>query len=446
MKKSVKIILIIASILIVVVGVLGYMVYNHTMGSEEIVGKKDQIPSASKNIPPVTTGTADWTNWRGAKFDGKSNSTGIKTDWSNGLTKLWQVDYLCQGSSAATWSSPVVQGNRLVIMGRDEANDYVFCINTENGELIWKGSYAATATSSHGEGPRATPFIDNGMVYTFGRSGDLTCWNLLDGKQVWKQNVKDNGGQEPEWGYSTTPLVIDNKVIVQGGGNALAIAYDKLTGNIIWKSSQGEAGYAATIPVKIGEETELFIYHGKGLALVDLNDGKQYWNAPWETSYLVNASTPIVNNDIVFHTSAYGMGAEALKFNKDGYKVAWKSGVIEGQHTDAILIDGYLYSYSGESSRKKGMFKCVELATGKEMWSTDEIGQGTATFADGHLICFDITGNLYLAKPNPKSFELVGTIKKAMEDVKNPSWTVPVVANGKLYLRHLQHLICYNLM
>ena len=446
MKKSFKIILIVCSVLLAGVLVFGYMVYKEVAGSEEISGKKEQIPSASKNIPPVTTGASDWPNWRGARFDGKSQLTGIKTDWSDGLKRLWQIDYLCQGSSSAAFSSPVIQGNRLVIMGRDEAGDIVFCINAETGELIWKGSYKADAASTHGAGPRATPFIDNGLVYTYyGRSGDLACWNLADGRQIWKQNVKDAGGAEPDWGLSTTPLCIGNKVIVQGGGNALVVAYDKLTGKLIWKSMQGEPGYAAVTPVVVDTATELLIYHGKGLALVGLADGKEYWNAPWETDYCVNATTPVVDKDIIFHTSGYGMGGQALKFNRDGFKVLWKNGSIEAQHTDPILIDGYLYGYSGESSKKKGQFKCVELATGKEMWSTDKIGQGSATYVDGHLICFGITGNLYLVKPDPKSFELTGVINKAMENVKSPSWTVPVAANGKLYLRYLQRLVCYSL-
>lgn len=446
MKKYVKIILIVVSVLIIAVGVVGYMVYKMIRGSEKLAGKQDEIPSVVRSIPQVTTGTADWPNWRGVKFDGKSNTTGIKTNWSSGLKKEWQVDYLCHGSTSATWSSPVVQGNRLMIMGRVDNEDYIFCLNTQTSELIWKGSYKVDAVSSHGEGPRATPFIADGFVYTMGRSGDVACWNLENGKLIWKQNVKDLGGKEPDWGFSTTPLVYDNKVIVQGGGNALVVAYDKLTGKLLWKSMQGEAGYAATIPVTVGSEIELLVYHGKALSLVNPADGKEFWRAPWETNYFVNATTPVVDNDIVFHTSAYGMGGEALKFTKEGYKVLWKSDVIAAQHSDPVLINGYLYSYSGESSRKNGQFKCVELATGKEMWSTDKVSQGTLTYVDGHLICFDISGNIYLVKPDPGEFKLVGTIKNAIDGVKSYAWTAPVVANGKLYLRHLQHLVCYNLM
>jgi len=331
------------------------------------------------------------------------------------------------------------------VPGRDEKNDLVFCINAETGELIWEGKYEAEAGTSHGPGSRATPFINENRVYTFGRSGDLVCWQLEDGKLLWHKNVKVAGGSEPQWGFSTTPLVIDNKVIVQGGGSALVIAYDKLTGDLIWKSMEGEAGYAAAITMNIENEVKLLIYHGTGLSCLNLSDGKLLWTAPWATEYNVNATTPIVSNDIVYHTSGYKMGCEALKVTKSGYTVLWKSNLMEAQHSDPILIDGYIYGYSGESSRNNGQFKCIELSTGKEMWSTNKIGQGTTTFADGYLICLDIKGNLFLIQPNPSGFTKVGEIKSAMADVKNPAWTVPVVANGKLYLRYLQQLICYQL-
>ncbi len=446
MKKSVKVILIICSLILIAGLVFGYMVYSITHRSEGIAGKKEKIPSIAGDTAFVLSGTADWPNWRGMEYDGKSSFAGMKTDWSDGLTKIWQVDYLCQGSSSATWSSPVIKGNRLVVMGRDEASDIVFCLNAETSNLIWKGTYKAEAVSSHGEGSRATPFIDGLFVYTYGRSGDLACWDLKDGTMVWKNNVKDFGGQEPDWGFSTSPLVIGNKVVVQGGGDALVMAFDKITGKLIWKSMQGEAGYAATIPVNFDNETGLMVYHGKGLSLVNTENGKEYWRSPWETSYCVNASTPVIEGDVVFNTSGYNMGGQALKFSRDGFETLWKSPAIAAQHSDPVLIDGYLYSYSGESTRKNGSFKCVELLTGKEMWSTNEISQGTATFADGHLICMDISGNIYLVKPNPKSFELAGKIMKAVEGVKSAAWTVPVVANGRLYLRHLQHLVCYSLV
>lgn len=446
MKRSTKIILAIVAVILVAVAYIGYMAYQSIMGSEPLSGKLENIPSNANSIPAVTTGDADWTNWRGENFEGKSATKGIQTDWSNGLKQLWSVNYLCQDQGTAAWSSPIIQGNRLVIPGRDEKNDLVFCINADSGELIWKGSYEAEASSSHGPGARATPFISENKVYTFGRSGDLVCWQLEDGKMLWRKNVKDEGGAEPQWGFSTTPLVLDNKVIVQGGGKALVIAYDKLTGDVVWKSMEGDAGYAAAIPMNINNDTKLLVYQASGLSCLNATDGKHLWTAPWPTDYGVNATTPIVFNDIVFHSSGYNMGCEALKVTDNGYTVLWKNNLIEAQHSDPILIDGYLYGYSGESSRNNGQFKCIELATGKEMWNTSEVGQGTATYADGHIICLDIKGNIFLIKPDPSQFIKSGELKQALKDVKNPAWTVPVIANGKLYLRYLQQLVCYYLV
>ncbi|MDP2335151.1 MAG: PQQ-like beta-propeller repeat protein [Bacteroidota bacterium] len=445
MKRSVKIILVIVVLVLIFGGYYGYKVYQVIMGSEPLTGELELIPAAMNPLPPVTKENADWPNWRGASFEGKNETTGTQTDWSRGLKKLWQVNYLCQDKSTASWSSPVVQGNRLIVPGRDEKNDLLFCINADSGELIWLGSYEAETGTSHGPGPRATPFISEDKVYSFGRSGDLVCWQLEDGKLLWRKNVKDAGGSEPSWGYSTTPLVLDNMVIVQGGGSAQVIAYDKLTGDLLWKSMEGEAGYSAAITMNLDNEIKLLIYQGTGLSCLNPSDGKVLWTVPWPTEYGVNATTPIVSDDIIFHTSGYKMGCEALKVTQNGYSILWKNNVMEAQHSDPILINGYIYGYSGESARNNGQFKCIELSTGKEMWSTGQIGQGTTTFVDGHLICLDIKGNLFLIKPDPSGFKKVGQIKPAIRNVKNPAWTVPVVANGKLYLRYLQQLVCYKL-
>ncbi|OFX57840.1 MAG: hypothetical protein A2046_09130 [Bacteroidetes bacterium GWA2_30_7] len=445
MKKRTKIILLILTLVIIGIGFYGYSIYNMVMGSEDLSGKLDELPSEKSANQIIQSGDSDWLNWRGSNFDGKSNFKGLKTNWSNGLDKLWQIDYLCQGDVSAAWSAPVVKGNRLLITGRDNENDLVFCINTDDGKMIWLGKYKSQAETSHGQGARATAFIDSSMVYTFGRSGDVVCWNIDDGKMIWHKNVKEVGGVEPQWGHSATPLILDNKLIIQGGGKSLVIAYNKITGEIIWKSMEGDAGYSASIPFVNGNDTTILIYHAKGLSCILPETGKELWRVPWETEYGVNATTPIVSGNIIFHTSAYGMGCEAIETTKDGYKVLWKNDVISAQHSDPVLIDGYLYGYAGESLRNKGLFKCIELQTGKEIWSSDQIGQGTIAYIDGHLICLDLKGSLYLVKPNNSKLEKIAEIKNALEDVGNLAWTVPVVANGKLYLRYLQRLVCYDL-
>ena len=184
-RKIIKIILIIVFILLAIVAIFGYYLYNFTQKSEKISGKQEAIPQKTIALDLIVKGASDWSSWQGEKFDKKSNLTGLKTDWTKGLNKIWEINFLCQGNQTATWSAPVIQGKMLVVPGRDEKNDLVFCLNSETGELIWKGSYESVTNTNHGPGARATPFIDNDRVYTFGRSGDLVCWNLLDGKMLW---------------------------------------------------------------------------------------------------------------------------------------------------------------------------------------------------------------------------------------------------------------------
>lgn len=446
MRKSVKIIIIIGSILVLILAYFGYKGYQSVMEGAALSGKNENIPLEFDKLSPLSIGNADWPNWRGLNLDGKSEIKGINKDWSKGLKKLWQIDYLCQDRATATWSAPVIQGNRLIVQGRDEMNDLVFCLNSETGALIWKGSYDASAGRSHGSGARATPFIDSNMVYTYGRGGDLVCWNMEDGKLIWRKNVKNFGGQEPTWGFSSSPFVYENKVIIQGGGDALVLAFHKTNGELIWKSMEGEAGYSFAMPINIESKNRLLIYHGIGLSCLDFDNGNEFWQIPWKTEYCVNATTPIVFQDIIFHTSGYGMGGQAIKVTNEGFSVLWKNESIEAQHSDPVLIDGYLYGFAGNSSRNVGHLRCVELKTGNEMWSTDQVGWGTMIYVDNTLICLDIKGNLFLVNPDPSFFQKIGEIKLAIKDVKNPAWTVPVAANGKLYLRYLQHLVCYDLM
>jgi outer membrane protein assembly factor BamB len=361
MKLHHKIIIIVAPIFLVILLLFGYKVYKIVKRAELLTGKKESIPQSLTKLPALTKGTSDWPNWRGPNMNGKSDFTGLNTDWTKGLDKIWEVNYLCQGLANSSWSAPVVQGNRLVVTGRDNNNDLVFCIDADNGKLIWYKSYKAEAQTSHGPGPRATPYIDNNRVYTFGRSGDLACWMLEDGKLLWKKNVKDIGGEEPMWGYSTSPVVFDNKVIIQGGGKALVVAYDKITGDLVWKSMEGNAGYAASVIMNIENDPKLLVFHAKALSLINLTDGKEISSTSWPTQYGVNATTPLINNNNIFITSGYKRGCEVIEVNKNKFSVKWKSDVIASQHSDPILIDGFLYGYSGESSRPDGKFKCIEM-------------------------------------------------------------------------------------
>ncbi len=445
-----NILLVLLAVALPVGGYLAYRYWQISRGQEDLSGPTGSIPAGAETLEPISKGPADWPCWRGSRYDGKSVTTGIRTDWSGGLRKLWEIRYLCQGKRAATWSAPVVQGNRLVVPGRDAKNDLLFCLDPADGKLLWHRSYPAKADTQHGPGSRATPAIDEDRVYTFGRSGHLTCWRLFDGQQLWQQDVRKAGGEMPTWGYASSPLVHGDHVIVQAGGSALTIAYDKMTGREAWRAMEGDAGYAAPVPVRVGDVTVLLIFHGNGLAGLNAGDGRTLWDAPWRTTYDVNATTPVFAGTRVFITSDYDYGGELLQLSESGYEVLWRNEAIASHHSDPFILGEYIYGYSGKSDQNRGDFKCLALDTGAEQWSTGEIGWGTTVYVDGHLICLDIKGNLFLIEPDPTGLKIVTKFPKAIPYVhdsnKGHAWTIPVIANGKLYLRYRQALICYDLV
>ena len=416
------------------------------IGTGKLEGKKNPIPSPRKTpLPPLTQGATDWTCWRGFKGDGHSRVTGIRSDWSRGLKKLWSVDYLCQGDDGATWSAPVALGNRIFVCGRTETEDLLFCLSTLDGALLWKAGYEAKADSSHGAGPRATPCIDGRRIYTFGRSGDVVCWNAFDGKKVWQVNIEKVGGKAPEWGHSSSPIIWRNLLLLHGGGTARTIAFDKLTGKTIWKCGEGESGYVPLVVTTIDGTNCLISFHGTGLALLEAKSGKELWNLPWKTDYDVNATTPIIDGNRVFITSGYNRGCALIQMTKEKGTIIWENKVIASHHSDPIILDEYLYGYSGQSFQNRGSFKCVELKSGALKWSTNEVGWGTFVYVDGYFLCCDIKGNIYLVKPDPERALIVTKMDRALGPDVKPAWTTPVLANDQLLLRHKQTLVAYSI-
>ncbi len=448
-KRTLKVVLGAVVVLLLVLGIIVYRYWDSVQilrGTQDVTGAAGDIPEPVPSAALRDQREADWPCWRGIHGDARSTVTGISKRWSSGLTKTWEVDYLCKGQASAAWSAPVVQGDRLIVCGRTEADDLVFCLNATDGSLLWLGRYAAPARSNHGLGMRATPAIDGNRVYTFGRAGDLVCWDLKTGAEIWHQRVADEGGQPPTWGHASSPLVNGNRVLVQGGGTARVIAYDKQNGTVLWKSGQGKAGYAPLVATTLGDTPAYLAFHGDGLAALASETGEELWNTAWKTSFGVNATTPLLDGDQVFITSGYGTGAQLLKVSDTGAEALWTHKVMAAHHTDGFILDGFLYGYSGQSMQNKGSFKCVDLASGAERWSTEEMGWGTCVHVDEHLMCLDIKGNLFLMKPDPEKFIKITEMPQSLGDIRGPVWTLPVIANDRLFLRFKQQLMCYALM
>jgi len=447
MKKPVKISLIIFGVLAaLLLGGYAFM-YWSTHSAGDIHWKSDVIPAPVKVLPPLRLDGQGWPAWQGPMGNDHSPITHMVKDWSKGLKKVWEVQYLCRGPKSMSYSCPAIQGNRLVVPGRDGENDLLFCLDPETGKLLWMRSFALASDDKYGQGPRATPTIDGDKVYTFSREGDVRCHALFDGALLWEASITNAGCTPPEWGSSGSPLVLGDRLILHAGGSSLALAYDKKSGALLWKSAPGKGCYTTPVPMTIGGLETVVLFHQKAISFLDPATGAPRWElplGPFATDMTV--TTPSLGDGRIFFSTLKSGGSTAVETKSGRPEILWQSNLIQCYQGNPILLDGYVYSYSGMYFlNPKGSFKCVSMADGRLQWETSRVGIGTMIYADGHFVCLDVDGNLFLVKPDAKAFRLVTEFRGAIPEVKTRAWTKPVIADGKLFLRHGNRLICYRL-
>ncbi len=248
MKKSAKTALIITSTILVLFGFLTWFYYWSTSFSGDLVWKGSRISKPAKQLSALQTENEGWPWWLGPLDNDHSPVQNIKKDWSNGLQKAWEVNYLCSGPKSMVWSCPVIQGNRLVVPGRNETHDFIFCLDPETGKLLWVNKYELASEINYGQGHRATPTIDEDRVHTLSRAGNVRCHALFDGELIWEYDLAAADCIAPEWGFSGSPLVYQDRVILHAGGPYIAVALDKSTGSLLWKASPAKGCYTTPVP------------------------------------------------------------------------------------------------------------------------------------------------------------------------------------------------------
>lgn len=447
MKKFKKVMIIAGAVLLVLL-IAGYFLQKWFMDYSVKMQSKVEIPKPSGKLSTLQSGTDDWPSWKGPFANNNSAFTEIRTDWSEGLKKVWDVDYLCHGKKSVSWACPAISGNRLVVPGRIDQKDYVFCLNPDTGELLWYQSYISPAgNDSFGEGPRATPTIDQERVYTISRGGLLHCWNLLNGSKIWSQDLVEVGGSIPKWGYSGSPVVHGDKLLVNTGNESLLIAFNKFNGEIIWKSEAAPASYTTPVIISVNGIEQVLSLGGQALFSFNLQNGSKIWQTEWSVKNNINICTPVFDEEssIILISSWYGKGIQAIKAAEKSADILWKNNNIEAHHTDPYILDGYIYDYSGMSAMNNGKFKCLDLLTGEEKWSTTEFGSGQFIYVKPYFLSLDIRGNLYLFKADPSGHKLISSLSKIIKTDSARAWSKPVIARGKLYLRYANQLYCYDI-
>ncbi len=417
---------------------------------------------------------SDWPAFLGPTGDSKSPETGIRTSWPEaGPPVVWQKD-IGEG-----YGAPTVAKGRLFLFDRHDDQARLTCMKSETGEELWRFEYATDYEDifKFSNGPRTCPVIDDERVYIFGVEGWLHCLSTSGGQLLWKLNTKQQFNVVQNFfGVGSTPVIEGDLLIVPVGGSPPndfedvyaagtqiqtsstgIVAFDKHTGEIVYKSIDELAGYGSPVLATINGRRWGFLFARGGLVGFNPATGAVDFHYPWRSKKMesVNASNPVVAGDRVFISESYGLGSSVLKVKPGGYEIAWKD---EKRSRDksmllhwntAIHHQGYLYGCSGMSSGNAEL-RCIEFNTGKVVWS-EKTGERTSLlYVDEHFISLGEHGTLTLLRANPEKPEIISKVKPVDAQGENllnhPAWAAPVLSNGFLYVRAKGRLACLDLL
>lgn len=392
--------------------------------------------------PSVASTVGDWPQWRGPNRDGLSAETGLLDKWpSEGPPLIWKTTGLGEG-----YTAPSIVSNRIYGYGYQGEDEVVWVLDSSNGDTIWSTRVApAYREIEYSEGPRGTPTVDGDLIFVLGAAGNLTCLETETGKFLWTRSLtKDLGGKMmSEWGYSESLLVDGNHLIcMPGGSNGTVAALNKKSGELVWQSKEltDPASYSSLIKVKIGEVDQYIALTGTSLAGVASDDGRVLWRTEREGNTSVVA-TPIFKDNHIW-VSSYRIGSHCFKVISENGKFsveeAYTSRRIRNHHGGGILIGNHIYTTTPPS------IVCIELTSGEVAWKERSVGEGSLAYADGHIYLRSERGPIALIEANPETY-----VEKSRFDQpdrsKEKSWAHPIISGGRLYLRDMDALFCYDI-
>ncbi len=377
----------------------------------------------------------DWPQWRGPNRDGISKETGLLKQWpADGPPLVWKAP-----GAGTGYSSLAVSNGRIFTMGLRGDKEYVIAFDVNTGKELWSTVNGTPFRESRGDGPRGTPTVEGDRLYALGGNGDLSCMEVKTGKVIWTQNILQKfGGRNIKWGISESPLIMGEKLLVMPGGpDASIVALNKKDGSVIWKSQSDVAGYSSAMPVQIGSTTHIVFFTEQRAMAVDLKDGKLLWTYGKAANNVANVATPVIRGNRVFLSSDYGTGAGLVEIKADNSaSEVYFTKEMRNHHSSSILIGDYLYGFSS------GILTAMKFDTGEVAWRDRSVGKGSLVFADGMLYAFSENGVVGLVEATPTGYVEKGRFR--IEQDSLPTWTHPVISNGRLYIRDQNTIYAYN--
>jgi outer membrane protein assembly factor BamB len=390
----------------------------------------------------------DWPQWLGPR---RNASTTEKVPvWTGSLKELWRQP-VGEGNS-----SPVVVAGRVYVHDKvkDKSVEEVIAFDSASGKELWRAPYERAALDfKYGNGPRATPAVVAGKLYSYGITGVLTCFDAADGKIVWQVDTwKELAAPRLFFGAACSPLIDGGRVYLNVGGvGHSVVAFDAAKGSVVWKSLDDPASYASPILIGKGPSRQLIVFTGKGVASLDPGEGKLNWQFPLVDKLLESSTTPVKIGDRLLASSiTYGSAVIRLDSNdgKPGFAEAWKNPELTSYFATPVAVDPeHVYMVTGRlplpGRKADAALHCVDMETGKKLWTRAKVGEFHASLlrtGDKKLLLLEEAGELVLLDPDPKEYRELARAK-----VCGHTWAHAAVADGRLYLRDDKDLICVEL-
>jgi outer membrane protein assembly factor BamB len=378
----------------------------------------------------------DWPQWLGPRRDG--TSTEKVAPWKEAPRVLWSQS-VGEGNS-----SPVVAGGRVYLHAKvkDKDEEEVTAWDAATGKQQWRSAYPRAAHGFlFGNGPRATPAVVDGRVYTFGITGVLSCYDA-GGKPAWQvDTLKKFGAPFLFFGASCSPLLDGERLLVAvGGKGASVVAFAKDKGDVLWKGLDDPASYASPIVFGEGKQRQAIFLTGQGVVSLDAADGTVFWRYDFADPFHESASTPVHLGDLLL-TGSIGSGSVALRLGtKDGKPAVtevWKNPTLTCYFATPVPVGKeHVYLVTGTAPPALAVsatLRCIEAKTGKELWQKPKVGKYHASLlrtGDDKLLMLEDGGDLVLVEPDSKEYR-----ELARSKVCGETWAHPALADGRLYLR-----------
>jgi outer membrane protein assembly factor BamB len=390
----------------------------------------------ASGIPAAQTSPAAWPQWRGPSRDGVASSFTVPATWPAQLTKKWQA------TVGLGHSSPVVSGNRVVVHTRQANREVVSAYDLATGKQLWQDAVDAPytvnpAATGHGPGPKSTPAIADGRVFTMGVSGIFSAHDLATGKLLWRKNAP---AVPQEYGTSNSPIVDGTTVIAYLGGQkgGALTAMDAATGKEKWQWTRDVPGYASPIIATLGGVRQLITQAESKVIGMSINDGKLLWETPLKTPYNQNIVTPLVVNGLLI-SAGLENPTTAFKISGGQAQPAWRNEDISMYMSSPAASGNAIF---GLSNKNRGQFFAIDAASGKTLWLTKgrEAENASIVRAGNYLLVSTTNSELIVVKPSTTAFEEV----KRYTIADSAVWSHPAYVGGNIMVKDVDKLIVWS--